>query len=48
MSTSTSTVHAPPRRSRFGSLIRELWFQVSSAPSSASPSASCYPTSVRR
>jgi aerobic C4-dicarboxylate transport protein len=27
-STSTSTVHGPPRRSRFGALIRELWFQV--------------------
>jgi aerobic C4-dicarboxylate transport protein len=27
-STSTATVHDPPRRSRFGSLIRELWFQV--------------------
>ena len=25
---STSTVHTPPRRSRFGVLIRQLWFQV--------------------
>ena len=25
---STSTVNSPPQRSRFGSLIRQLWFQV--------------------